>query len=155
MHVSCSTSRQCAASSWVSFMPNYCTTPPPPLLNNRCSPETVLSQCSTHVTPTKQWSPKTQSASGALYTTARLVRRETSGSIRPQTKPKRAWTRTPCHCQRGSGERTAKVGNHRPGAKQPGQPTAVPRVPHQTQNQWASAHHNTKPKKAWTPGPQQ
>ena len=129
--------------------------PPPPLLNNRCSPETVLSQCSTHVTPTKQRSPKTQSATGALYTPARLVRRQTSRSIRPHTKPKRAWTPTPCHCQRGSGECTAKVGYHRPGAKQPSQPRAVPSVPHQTQNQWASAHHNTKPKKAWTPNPQQ
>ena len=112
-----------------------------------------MSQCSTHVTPTMQRSPKTQSARGALYTPARLVRRQTSGSIRPQTKPKRAWTPTPCHCQRASGECTAKVGYHRPGAKQPGQPRAVPRVPHQTQNQWASAHHNTKPNKAWTPNP--
>ena len=49
-HVSCGTSRQCAASSWVSFMPNCRITPPPP---PRRKSETQRLPCATHATPSK------------------------------------------------------------------------------------------------------
>ena len=51
-HVSCGTSRQCAASSWVSFMPNCRITPPPPPPPPRRS-ETQRLPCATHATPSK------------------------------------------------------------------------------------------------------
>ena len=136
-------------------MPNCRITPPPPfpppLLNNRRSSETELCQRATHVTPTKHTVAQDTKRQRRPAHTG--TSRQASGVCRPSPRergprPHATANEEAANAQRPSGT-TARAQSS---PVSPGQP---PRVPHQTQNQRASAHHNTKPKKAWTPDPQQ